>query len=121
MNLETFFAIMHDRLIPGYIRRIVDNVIVNIGVDKYAAKFRASFAEPGQSNLVNIEQQASRDESQAMVDLKPESFVMNFLQRKAKKADEGGDKPKEKSLNEKLEEKGLAVPKFPEHKQRAVV
>lgn len=118
MGVEAFFAILHDRLIPGYIRRIVDNIIVNIGVDKYASKFRARFAEPGASNLVNIEQSASRDESQAAIDLKPESFVMNFLQRKTKKAD-GGDAPK--SLKEKLEAKGLAVPKFPEHKQRAVV
>jgi hypothetical protein len=40
MSLETFFAIMHDRLVPGYIRRIVDSIDVNIGPDAFANKFR---------------------------------------------------------------------------------
>jgi len=33
MGLETFFAILHDRLVPSYIRRIVDKIDVNLGSD----------------------------------------------------------------------------------------
>lgn len=106
MGLEAFFAIMHDRLIPNYIRRIVDGINVNIGVDRFAAKFRARFADPGASNLVNIDQAANRDESQREIELKPESFVMNFLQKKKKKGD-----GEEKKMEDKLAEKGLASPK----------
>jgi hypothetical protein len=37
MDLDTFFAILHDRLIPFYIRKIVDAIPVNIPTDSIVA------------------------------------------------------------------------------------
>jgi len=65
---------------------------------------------------VTIEQGQTRaDLNDWKEPLKPESFVLNFLQKK-KKTKEDGD-----VCADKLEPKGLACAKYPEHRQRAVV
>lgn len=106
MGLETFFAIMHDRLVPAYLRRIVDGIEVNIGSDKYADKFRKIFGAAAVNSTINIEQVGMREEKQHTEDLTPTSFVLNFLQKRAKTHEGEGA-----SLETRLTEKGLAAPK----------
>lgn len=101
--MNTFFAAMHDRLVPHYIRLIVDAIEVDIGADQFAAKLQhPSFRMTTTNNSVNVPQQEERDEEENREKLTPEHFVMNFLQMMTRPL------PK-------------AIFRFPEAKQRAVV
>lgn len=80
----------------------MDQVDVNIGPDAFANKFRLLYGNAGQNTQITLDQSATREEKLHVEELRPESFVMNFLQKKTKKqvenATEAGDKFKEMGL-----------------------
>lgn len=66
---------------------------MNIGADRYASKYKSHFGSMDTGlNMVNIEQGRQRDEKEKDTELRPESFVLNFLQKK-----EGDQKSSEES------------------------
>jgi len=80
----------------------VDQVDVNIGSDAFSNKFRLIYGSAGQNTQIQLDQSAIRDEKIHVEELRPESFVMNFLQKKAKNEEE--------NATDKFKEMGLAAP-----------
>lgn len=80
----------------------MDQVDVNIGPDSFSNKFRLLYGNAGQNTQIQLDQSAIRDEKIHVEELRPESFVMNFLQKKAKKEEE--------NATDKFKEMGLAAP-----------
>lgn len=119
MNLDQFLAMMHDSLVPDYVRKSIDGIRINIPDDQLSwamQKLLASGGAAGQSFTVSPATQKEEDEKKG-VEYAAKDFVVNFLQKKTKE----DDKSPAEVMNEKLKEAGLPQLWKHENKQRAIV
>lgn len=86
----------------------MDKIDVNLGTDAYANKFAMAFGQAGNNTTIQLDQSAMREEKVHQEELRPESFVMNFLQRKG---DDDFKKVEGDKDGKNFSDKGLASPK----------
>merc|ERR1712167_348429 len=117
MNLDQFMAMIHDSLVPDYVRKSIDGIRINIPDDQLSwamQKLIAGGGAGGQNFTVSPASQ-KEDEDAHQKEYIAKDFVVNFLQKKDDEAS-----PQEK-MNEKLKEAGLPTLWKHENKQRAIV
>lgn len=129
LNLDQFLALMHDTLIPDYVRIAIDTISVNIPTDQMVYSMQRLVAGGGggaMSMSFNVQAPPPvEEEEEKTTDYTEKSFVLNFLQKKTKEGGDCKDDDKEckdiEEMNEKLKEKGLATSWKDERRQRAIV
>lgn len=128
LNLDGFLAILHDKMVPNYIRKTIDAIKINIPDSMISAaaselsKFGATAGMMAMGNVAEVS-----DEKEPVLPLTEKAFMVNFLQKRsgfAMKTRTYMSQKNEEALSkmkETLKAAGLACPVDNEFKQRAMV